>query len=64
MNQYKTILNISKAILFSILIVGLGMSQGCRVQKNEFNKKKYKIRKGMPPAQRYYNKHSIFRGKK
>jgi hypothetical protein len=30
-------------------------------QKNEFEKKKYKIRKGAPPAQRYFNKYAIFK---
>jgi hypothetical protein len=38
----------------------MGLGSGCAVQKNDFAKKKYKISKNKPPAQRYYSKGSIF----
>jgi hypothetical protein len=56
----KTVVKIGIGLLMAFMLIG---TQGCQVQKNEFVKKKYKIRKGMPPAQRYYNKYSIFRPK-
>lgn len=50
--------------LLMILFFGVVLSfsqSGCQVQKNEFLKKKYKIKKDYPPIQRYYNKSSLFR---
>ncbi|MCB0761577.1 MAG: hypothetical protein KDC12_08650 [Flavobacteriales bacterium] len=47
-------------LMVAAMLSVLGVSS-CSSQKTEFQKKKYKIRKGRPPAQRYYNKYSIFR---
>lgn len=50
-----------KKLFTLIFVLGLiGMGTGCQVQKNEFAKKKWKIKKGQPPAQRYFNKWSLF----
>ena len=42
------------------MILLLGSIQSCISQKNDFSKKKWKIKKDQPPAQRYYNKWSLF----
>jgi hypothetical protein len=52
---------LKKAIYLGISMVFIiGLGSGCAVQKNDFAKKKYKISKNKPPAQRYYSKGSIF----
>ncbi|WP_306644118.1 hypothetical protein [Sanyastnella coralliicola] len=49
------------SIFFIAILVALsGGATGCKVQKNDFHKKKWKIKKGHPPVQRYYNKWSPF----
>lgn len=44
-------------VIIALMVPVMG-STGCKVQKDDFSKKKYKIRKGYPPVQRYYNKWS------
>jgi hypothetical protein len=46
-------------LLVTLLLITAGMgSTGCKVHKNDFHKKKWAIKKGHPPIQRYYNKWS------
>ena len=49
-----------KLITLIFVMCLIGMGNGCAVQKNEFAKKKWKIKKGQPPTQRYYSKWSLF----
>lgn len=51
---------VKKLITLMFVVCLIGMGSGCQVQKNEFAKKKWKIKKGHPPAQRYFNKWSLF----
>lgn len=57
------LIRIKRVMMLLAVAAALLSIQGCVSQKNEFQKKKYKIRKGQPPAQRYYNKYTIFRKK-
>lgn len=43
-----------------LMCVAMGTSS-CTVHKSEFSKKKWKIKKGYPPVQKYYMKWSIMR---
>ncbi len=54
---------IQKILMLVAVLLAVSCTQGCMSQKNEFEKKKYKIRKGAPPAQRYFNKYTIFKKK-
>ncbi len=47
-----------KVLLILPFMVFMFVGTGCHVQKNDFHKKKWKIKKGHPPIQRYYNKWS------
>lgn len=58
MMRYPRIHKVLLTALMAILLVGF--STGCKVHKNDFHKKKWKIKKGHPPIQRYYNKWSPF----
>ncbi|MFT4679259.1 MAG: hypothetical protein ACI84C_001392 [Flavobacteriales bacterium] len=52
---------LQRILILMALLFAVASVQGCMSQKNEFEKKKYKIRKGAPPAQRYFNKYAIFK---
>lgn len=52
---------LQKILMLIALLFAIASVQSCMSQKNEFEKKKYKIRKGAPPAQRYFNKYAIFK---
>lgn len=58
----KTVMSkVIRTMMLASVVALLGMSMSsCSVQKNDFMKKKWKIRKGHPPVQRYYNKWSPF----
>ncbi|NQX91796.1 MAG: hypothetical protein HRT74_06680 [Flavobacteriales bacterium] len=50
-----------RKLLIALSIIAIAMAApGCKSQKTEFVKKKWKIKKGKPPSQRYYNKWSLF----
>ncbi len=53
-------LSLATIVLIMMTLLMPAMT-GCRVQKNEFAKKKWKIHKDHPPTQRYYSKGNLFR---
>lgn len=55
MKRLKNVYTFALILAMAVMIVG---SSGCKVQKNDFHKKKWAIKKGHPPVQRYYNKWS------
>jgi hypothetical protein len=55
MKRLKQVYTIGLILTIVLMIVG---GTGCKVQKNDFHKKKWAIKKGHPPVQRYYNKWS------
>lgn len=57
------LIRLQRILMVMALLFTVASVQSCMSQKNEFEKKKYKIRKGAPPAQRYFNKYSIFKKK-
>lgn len=45
-------------LVTTLLLTASMVGTGCKVHKNDFHKKKWAIKKGYPPIQRYYNKWS------